>query len=288
LGLFNLATGHLDHFIHGNWKEHDMGMIRSVIGWIAEKDVVVADRGFCGWGVMALLVRKNVDVVIRLHQCRDSSSRLTKWVRPPRRGDWGKCLWAELPDSLAVRIVRYQVVEAGFRTKEVALTTLTDKKKYPDEAIIALYGRRWQIELNLRDIKTTLRLDVLRCKTPELIAKEITMQAIAYNLVRGVMFKAARLAGLPLYRLSFKGTVDTSDNGRASSSAPTQKRPESGGKNCSLLSPQIPFHFDRSVPNPAPSSDDLRCIRNSLHPGVKWSWPNLAGLKTSQKPQNPH
>jgi len=210
LGLFDLATGHLDHFIHGNWKEHDMGMIRSVIGWIDEKDVVVADRGFCGWGVMALLIRKNVDVVFRLHQRRDSSSGLTKWVKPQRHGRWGKCLWAELPDSLAVRIVRYQVVEPGFRTKEVVLvTTLTDKKKYPDEVIIALYGRRWQIELNLRDIKTTLGLDVLRCKTPELIAKEITMQAIAYNLVRGVMFKAARLAELPLYRLSFKGTVDT-------------------------------------------------------------------------------
>ena len=68
LGVFSLATGHLHRFVHGNWKEHDISMARSVIGWIDEGDVFVADRGFCGWGLMALLVRKKVDVVIRLHQ----------------------------------------------------------------------------------------------------------------------------------------------------------------------------------------------------------------------------
>lgn len=210
LGVFSLATGHLDQFIHGNWKEHDMGLIRSVIGWIHEGEVVVADRGFCGWGVMALLVRKKVDVVFRLHQCRPWSKGLSQWEKPQRQGRWEKALWRELPDSLTVRMVRYKIEDPGFRTKEVILvTTLTDEKRYPDQAIIELYARRWQVELNLRDIKTTLGLDVLRSKSPALIHKEIYMQAIAYNMVRGVMLKTARQSQRPIYRLSFKGTVDT-------------------------------------------------------------------------------
>jgi len=210
LGVFSLATGHLQRFVHGNWKEHDMGMIRSVIGWINEGDIMVADRGFCGWGVMALLVRKRVDVVIRLHQRRAISNHLTSWDKPQRQGAWSQALWDELPASLSLRMVRYKVEEPGFRTKEVILvTTLTNKKTYPDEAIIELYGRRWQVELNLRDIKTTLGLDILRSKSPDLIFKEIYMQAIAYNIVRGVMLKTSRQAQRPLYRLSFKGTVDT-------------------------------------------------------------------------------
>lgn len=210
LGVFSLATGHLHRFVHGNWKEHDISMVRSVIAWIDEGDVFVADRGFCGWGLMALLVRKNVDVVIRLHQKRDSSSSLNHWDKPERYGTWEEDLWAELPDSISIRTVRYKITEPGFRTKEVVLvTTLTDKKKYPDSAIMELYGRRWQVELNFRDIKTTLGLDVLRSKSPDLIYKEIYMQAIAYNIVRGVMLKSARQHHRPIYRLSFKGTVDT-------------------------------------------------------------------------------
>lgn len=210
LGVFSLATGHLHCFVHGNWKQHDIGMARRIIGWLNPGEVLVADRGFCGWGLMALLARKKVDVVIRLHARRDASSHLDHWDKPQRQGDWDKELWAELPDAIAVRIVRYKVEAPGFRTKEVVLvTTLTDRKKYTDQAIMELYARRWQVELNLRDIKTTLGLDVLRAKTPELIEKEIYMQAIAYNIVRGVMLKSARQHHRPIHRLSFKGTVDT-------------------------------------------------------------------------------
>jgi hypothetical protein len=115
-----------------------------------------------------------------------------------------------LPAELAVRIVRFRVTVPGFRTDEVVLiTTLLDTKAYPDEAIIALYRRRWAVELCFRDIKTTLGLDVLRCQSPELVEKEIWLQAIAYNLVRALMLEAAWTHAVALERLSFKGTVDT-------------------------------------------------------------------------------
>jgi hypothetical protein len=210
VALFSLATGHLVRFVHGNWKEHDISMARSLIGWIESGDVLLADCGFCGWGFMASLMRKKVDVVVRLHQARKVKAGFEQWKKPQRGETWDAALWSELPDSIEVRILRYKIEEPGFRTKEVVLaTTLLDTKKYPDEAIMELFRRRWQVELNLRDIKGTLGLDVLRSKSPELIHKEIYMQAIAYNIVRGVMLRSAREQHQPIYRLSFKGTVDT-------------------------------------------------------------------------------
>ena len=109
-----------------------------------------------------------------------------------------------------VSLDRFRIAIPGFRTHEVALvTTLLDEKSYPDEEIIALYRRRWAVELCFRDIKTTLGMDVLRCKSPELVEKEVWMQAFGYNLVRALMLEASWEYSVPLDRLSFKGTVDT-------------------------------------------------------------------------------
>ena len=175
-------------------------------------EIVLTDRGFCGWGFIALLQRKGVDVVMRAHQARKLKGRRMTWTKPKWRtlSTWSKSLWQELPAELAVRIVRFHVSVPGFRTEAVVLvTTLLDPVAYPDEALIALYRRRWAVELCFRDIKTTLGLDVLRCRTPELVEKEVWLQVIAYNLVRALMLEAAWTHGVELERLSFKGTVDT-------------------------------------------------------------------------------
>jgi len=210
VGLFSLATGHLSHFMLSNWKVHDARLARQLLAWLLPGEVIVADRGFCGWPFLASLVQKQLDVVVRLSASKKTKTSLEHWPKPQRRPHWSPALWSALPKALTMRIVRYRVSEPGFRTKDVVLaTTLLDTKKYPDEAIIELYSRRWQIELNFRDIKTTLGLDVLRAKAPELVLKEVYMQAIAYNLVRGVMLQSARQHHRPIYQLSFKGTVDT-------------------------------------------------------------------------------
>lgn len=210
VGLFSLATGHLSHFMLSNWKVHDARLARQLLAWLQPGELIVADRGFCGWPFLACLVQKQLDVVIRLSASKKTKASLEQWTKPQRRPHWAPALWRALPKSITVRIVRYRVAEPGFRVKEVVLaTTLLDTKKYPDQAIMELYGRRWQIELNFRDIKTTLGLDILRAKTPDLVLKEVYMQAIAYNLVRGVMLQSARQHHRPIYQLSFKGTVDT-------------------------------------------------------------------------------
>ena len=102
----------------------------------------------------------------------------------------------------------FQVANPGFRTRTVTLaTTLLDETAYPDEALIALYRRRWEVENDFRDLKATLGLDVLRTRTPEMIEREVLMQAIAYNLVCAILQDGARTHGVPLDRLSFKGAL---------------------------------------------------------------------------------
>jgi hypothetical protein len=114
-----------------------------------------------------------------------------------------------LPQSLTVRIVRMDLRRAGFRTQSITLvTTLTDPA-IPAQELAALYLRRWEIELHFREIKVLLNLDVLRCKNPEMIERELWMHLVAYNLVRTLMQASAASHGVELGRLSFKGTLDT-------------------------------------------------------------------------------
>lgn len=211
VGLFCLATGRLVRFAIDSWKAHEIPLARQLVGWIEKGEVVLADRGFCGWGLIALLQRKGADVVMRAHQARKLVGTRMDWKKPQRDADtWTKALWEELPRALSMRIVRFRVTAPGFRTQAVVLvTTLLDEQAYPDEAIAQLYLRRWSVELFFRDIKTTLGLDVLRCQSPELIEKEIHLQVIAYNLVRALMLEAAWTHDVPAERLSFKGTIDT-------------------------------------------------------------------------------
>jgi hypothetical protein len=210
VGLFCLATGRLVHFAIDSWKAHEIPLARLLVGWMKSGEIVLTDRGFCGWGLIALLQRKRVDVVMRLHQGRPQKGGIRVWNKPQRGETWSKALWSELPESLQVRIVRFQIAVPGFRTENVLLvTTLLDSVKYSDEMLAQLYRRRWAVELFFRDIKTTLGLDVLRCLTPALVEKEIWMHAIAYNLVRALMVEAAWTHNIEIDRLSFKGTVDT-------------------------------------------------------------------------------
>ena len=210
-GMFCLATGRLVRFALGTIKDHELVLARQIIGWIEAGEVALVDRGFCAWGYIALLQRKGVDVVARLNAQRSHKSGQQVWVKPRRGANgWTKSLWDELPESITIRVIRFRVLVPGFRSEEVALaTTLLDEKAYPDDALIALYRRRWLVELCFRDIKTTLGLDILRCQSPAMVEKEIWMQAFAYNLVRALMLEAAWTHSVPLERLSFKGTVDT-------------------------------------------------------------------------------
>ncbi|HEY9779180.1 MAG TPA: transposase, partial [Leptolyngbyaceae cyanobacterium] len=115
--------------------------------------------------------------------------------------------FAALPQSFTVREIYYYIIIPGFRTERVSLiTTLLDTKTYSTLKLVELYGKRWNVELDLRHLKTTLGMDVLRCKTPSMVRKEIYICLLAYNLLRSLMWEAATTYGTPPLRLSLQGT----------------------------------------------------------------------------------
>ena len=112
--------------------------------------------------------------------------------------------WQTLPETLPVRELRYWTHQPGFRTRVVTLaTSLLDAERYPLEDIADLYGRRWGVETNFAHLKTTMKMDVLRCQTVEGVQKELLMFALVYNLIRLVMLEASQQQGVPLARVSF-------------------------------------------------------------------------------------
>ncbi len=116
----------------------------------------------------------------------------------------------QIPEELKVRELRFKVQQPGFRVNEsVLVTTMLEAEEYTKEELADLFIERWNIELDLRAIKDVLQMDVLRCMSPEMVKKEIWMHLLAYNLIRGVMAKAAAAHDKQPRHLSFKGTLQT-------------------------------------------------------------------------------
>ena len=131
--------------------------------------------------------------------------QLVEYFKPKSRPKWmGVEEYAALPDSMMVREVRFNITHRGCRTRVITLvTTLLDPDRYPARELAALYETRWRVETNLRHLKQTMRMDVLRTKTVEGVNKELAMFALAYNLVRLVMLEAAKRQKVPVERISF-------------------------------------------------------------------------------------
>lgn len=115
-----------------------------------------------------------------------------------------------MPESLTLRMISFCINIPGIRTKNITvITTLVDPKAFPKDAFVELYRKRWMAELFLKDIKISLGIDVLKCKTPAMVHKELRMYIIAYNIIRNLMLKAGKRYGVTTFRISFKGTIDT-------------------------------------------------------------------------------
>lgn len=221
VGIFSLGSGALEDYATGTLHQHESILFRSLWERLEKGDLMLGDRGFCSYAALARLSQRGIDSVLRLHQARKVSfregrrlgkdDRLVTWQKPAQRTDaWSLEEWEALPAELSLRLIRLQVSTPGFRTRSVTLvTTLTDAHTYPADKIRALYGQRWEVELHFHQIKILLGLDILRCKSPELIEKETLMHLIAYNMIRLFMQKAAGTHQVDLRRMSFKGTLDT-------------------------------------------------------------------------------
>jgi hypothetical protein len=219
VALFNLFTGALLDLASGDYYTAEMTLFRRLWGTLKAGEVILGDRGFWGYAVWFLLVENGVDLVLRKPERRAKKpkvierlgkhDRIVIWNKSAARPKWlSKEQWAEVWEIMPVREVRVFLARRGHRTSKLTvITSLLDPEKYPAAAIAELYRRRWAAELYLCEIKVTMGMDILRCKTPELVEKELAMRVIAYNLVRALMLEAALTRGENLERISFKGTV---------------------------------------------------------------------------------
>ena len=168
-----------------------------------------------------LLQQRGVDSVTRLNKARRKADfrrgkrlakddHIVRWPKPRKPRTIDQRSYNALPDFLTVRELRVHVEQPGFRTKTViVVTTLLDPQEFSKEDLAGLYRARWNNELDLRSIKITLQMDILRCKTPELVRKEIWTHILAYNLIRTIMAQAASKHGIEPRSISFKGTLQT-------------------------------------------------------------------------------
>jgi Transposase DDE domain len=234
LALFHAGTGLLLRVIPSPLRTHDMRHAATMHSELEEGDILIADRGFASFTHLALLFLRNMHALFRCHQrqivdfrvgrphtgqhrprkglprsryvCRLGHwDQVVEYTKPKTKPAWiDAASYARLPETLLVRELRYLTPQRGFRTRVITLvTTLLDRDAYPAAELAELYLGRWQIEINFRHLKTTMRMEVLHCKTVEGVLKELYMFAVAYNLVRLVMLEAARRQKVPLERISF-------------------------------------------------------------------------------------
>jgi hypothetical protein len=215
--LVSLATAAVLDFRYGPYQGKQTGelaLFRQLAGSLQSGDVLVADRYFCTWFTVALCQQQGVDVVARLHASRTQDfrvgcrhgrgERLMFWQRPPRPEWLDEETYARLPRCLSVREILVHVTIPGRRTRRlIVATTLLDRRQYRQEAVAALYGARWQVELDIRSLKVHLGLKELRCQSPEMVGTEIWGNVLAYNLVRKVGAQAAWWQGVCARRISF-------------------------------------------------------------------------------------
>lgn len=220
VAMFSLATGLMLAYRKSSLQSHEVTAWRDMWDCYQEGDVVLGDRAYCSFAAYWLLSKRNVDCVMRLHQTRKENKIVEKYNKNDFLVQWKKGKtsskpkwmspeqWEQMPDRMTVRYVKVKVDVPGFRTNALTVaTTLLDKDRYPAHELAELYRRRWMAELFLRDIKTTMRMDILRCKTPDMIHKELTIFIIAYNLIRSMIWDAAMKEGIDPYRISFKGAI---------------------------------------------------------------------------------
>jgi hypothetical protein len=219
--IFSLSVGTVLDAAFNPWRGKETGetgMLRTLMVSLKPGSLLMGDRYFANYWIIALARVLGLEVVFRQHQLRKVDFRkgrrlgkndhLITWSKPPRPKWMSRTLWKSLPETLTLRELRVRIPKGKSRTREiVVVTTLLDAGRYCKGEIETLYRRRWQAELNLRSLKTTLQMDVLRCKTPEMVRKEIWAHFLIYNLIRMLLAQAAESQSHEPWQISFKGSL---------------------------------------------------------------------------------
>lgn len=238
LVLVHARTGMIIKMLTAPLRTHDISGVVELHPELRANDLLVADRGFCSYAHLALLLQRGVQGLLRIHQRTivdfrpgrahvypsrgkadpkkgrprsrwlqrlGATDQVVQWLKPIERPVWMSVeQYAALPAAIMVRELRYSIHEKGFRPKAITLvTTLLDAERYSLSELANQFRRRWEIETNFGHLKTTMRMDVLKCKTVDGVLRELQVFALIYNLVRQVMLAAASRQGVDVQRISF-------------------------------------------------------------------------------------
>jgi len=230
VGVLDLARGTICDYLTCQWQQHDAKGLYQLNENFDPGDIVIADRAFCSYELMAKLKGNDVESVMRLHQKReakldwrkgkrlDPDSRLIVWTKPKTPGKSGVTAEEreQLPDEMPIRLVRTQGITRDGKKQTIYLaTTLLDAGRYPTNEIALLYMERWKIEVKFRDIKTTMGFEMLRVKSPEMAHLTMRMIQIVYNLVKAKQAQAICSEPVHLDEIGFKGTLDVLNENRS-------------------------------------------------------------------------
>jgi len=222
LGIFSLSHGGLLDFAVGPFKGKGTGevsLLRKLYDNLHKGDLAIMDRLFCTFFEMSNFQKRGIEFVIRKSGNMKTDFRkgeslghedhIIEINRPWNRQD--SIIFNQLetlPRKIRVRELRVRIKRKGFRVKSLYIfTSLLDPQKYLKEDLAELFKKRWNVEVDFRSLKTFLKMDILRCKCPEMISKEIWMHVITYNYLRTVMVDAALVHGVYPREISFKETV---------------------------------------------------------------------------------
>jgi hypothetical protein len=223
VGLISLSCGAVLDVAMAPYRGKLTGettLLRQLLGRLQSGEILLADAIFANYWTIALLLERGVDLLARCDGKRRMDFRqgrrlgrydhLVSWHKPIRPSWMSKTLYRSLPQTLSLREVQVQVTVKGFRCRRLQLvTTLLDPQLYPQQELATAFRCRWQAELDLRSIKQVMQMDVLRCKSPTMVRKEIWMHLLAYNLIRKLMAQAASTVGVCPRDISFKGALQT-------------------------------------------------------------------------------
>ncbi len=219
VALFCLAAGALLEIAIGDQSIHEINLFRSLCKHIQPGCVVLGDRLYGTYADVCLLKARAVDCVFRMHWRRKTDFRkgkilgcydhVVQWTRPIACSQGlAPNLYKKLPENIQLREVRYFVEVKGFRTRKVTLvTTLLDAETYSKQDLAELYELRWNVEIDLRHLKTTMGMEHLSSKSPQMVRKELYIHLLAYNLVRTLMFQAGVRHQVAPLKLSFQTTI---------------------------------------------------------------------------------
>lgn len=234
VALTSLTTGMVLGLATGAYAGKQTGetaLLRTLFEKLNQGDLLITDRYFGGWFMLALLQQRGVQFVTRLHQLRRTNFRQGRrlgkqdhvivWDKPQCPKWVDRETYDSLPDQLEVREIGVSVDVPGFRTQSlVVVTSLLDSSAYQRDEIAGLYRQRWIAELELRDIKTTMKLNVLRRKKPEWVRQELWTGLLAYNLIRQSILQSALSKSLLPHQLSFAASLQMVTNSWCVATAP--------------------------------------------------------------------